>query len=202
MLAGAKAAPVPGGKTAKDGGVKLMFGGQNAGGKAGLIVAFQDRHPRLTKDRACIQIGGHRMDGAPRLGVARLQGAGVGVKAGVFRQKRGVDVQHPSLEHPDKAGGQDAHETGKAEDIGLNRLDLMPECRLERRAVGKAAMIDRCDRQAKVGGLDQTQGAGIVRGHQHRPRGVIADHVTDEGEHVRPTTGDQDGDALHNRRPV
>ena len=100
-----------------------MFLRQHAGGQSVLGIARQDRHPRLAEDRAGIKLGRHLMHGAARLGVARRQRAGMGVQAGILRQKRGVDVQHPALQSgATKSGRQDAHEAGKAEDVGLGRM--------------------------------------------------------------------------------
>jgi uncharacterized membrane protein YbaN (DUF454 family) len=104
---------------AQDLRIKPVFLRQHAGGKGFGGVARQDRNAGLSKDRAGIEFGGDQMDRGAGLGIARVERALMGVQAGIFRQERGVDIQHPAREKLHEIRGQDAHEAGKAEDVGL-----------------------------------------------------------------------------------
>ena len=89
------------------------------------------------------------MDRATGFGIARRQGALVGVQAGVFRQQRRVDVQHPALVARHKRRCQDAHEPGLGDDVRRCRIQMTGQFRLERRAVAaKGAVIHGGDRHA------------------------------------------------------
>ena len=57
-----------------------MLHRQHAGRQAFGCVTGQDRHPRLSKDRTVIQVGGHLVNRAACFLVARRDGAGVGIK--------------------------------------------------------------------------------------------------------------------------
>ena len=65
---------------------------QNPRGQRIGRVIGQNWHVRLSKDGALIKLCGDLMHGTSGLGLARLKRAGMGVKATIFRQKRGVDV--------------------------------------------------------------------------------------------------------------
>ncbi len=105
--------------------------------------------------------GGDLMHGAAGLGIARRQRAGMGVQAGILRQKRGVDVQHPAPEAVDEAGGQHAHEAGKAEDIGSRGKDRLQQVRPRNaaRSLAEGAVVDRRDGHAERRCLGQARSA-------------------------------------------
>ena len=90
---------------------------QHPGGQAFRRITRQDRHPRLAQDRPAIKLGCHLMHAAPGLGIAGLKRAGMGMQARIFRQKRGVNVQHPPLPARDEIGRQHPHEPRQTNDI-------------------------------------------------------------------------------------
>ncbi len=191
-----------GGKAAQDGGVKPVLLGQNAGGKAFGRVMRQNRHPRLPQNRAGIQFGRHLMHGAAGFRIARVDGALMGVQAGIFRQKRRVDVQHPAFEAADEGGRQDAHEARKAENVGLGCHQGLQQRGLKPRAVAaEGPVIDGSHRHAQCSRSFQPLGRRIVRQNQHRPGRMIARHVAHQRQHVRATPGNQDGDTFHKSCP-
>lgn len=198
-----KRRPVACGKSAKGGGVKAVLGGQDAGGKAVFGVAGQDGHAGLAKEGACVKVSGDFVDSAARLGIARRKGAGVGVEARVFRQKRGVDVQHPPFESLDEAGAQDAHETRKAKDIRPGGIYAFGKQRLKPRTVfAERAVIDRRNRNAQRCRFRQPFGRWIVRADKDGLGVTAFGHIPKKCQHVGATPGNQDGDALHSRRPL
>ena len=154
-----------------------MFGLKHPRGKGFIGIPRQDRHPRLTKDGACVKVCGHFVHGAACFGITCGKGAGVGVKPGVFWQKRGVDVQHPAFEAGDEIGRQDAHEARKAKDIGAGGVNVVQEFPLERQPVAaKRSVIDGGHRDAKGRGLGQAGSGGVIGGDQNGARGMIARH--------------------------
>jgi hypothetical protein len=178
-----------------------VFHCQDARGKAVLGIAGQDGQPGLAEDGAGIKVGGDFVDGAARFAVPRGKGAGVGVQAGVFRQERGMDVQHPALVATDEAGGQDAHETGEADYVGPGGVDLAGKVGLESLAVGIGAVVEGGGGDAQSGGFRKPPGGGVVRGDEDGTGGMVPRHVTHQRQHVRATPGNQDGDTLHSKRP-
>ncbi len=142
------------------------------------------------------------MHRAASLGVAGGKRAGMGVQTGIFRQERGVDVEHPPCEPVDEIRRQDPHEPGEAENVRPGGLDEFQKFRLEPRAIApERPVIDDRGRDTHVAGFREPAGGGIVGDDQDGPRRVIAGHAAAEGDHVGSPAGNQDDHTLHKRRP-
>ena len=178
-----------------------MFHREHTGGKRFGCVFRQDGHPGLAEDGACVEVGGDFMDGATCFAVFVGESAGVGVQSRILWQKRGVDVEHPALEPLDEARGQDAHEARKAKDVGLCGVDVSGEVRLESLPRRIGAVVDGGGGDAEDGCFRKAPGGGIIGGDKGGAGGMVAHHVADQSQHIRATPGNQDGDALHSRRP-
>lgn len=194
--------PVARRKAAENRRVEPVLDRKDACGKGRFIVTRQHGNPGLTEDGTGIQLGGDLVDRAAGLGIARGKGAGVGVKARISRQQRGVDVKHLPFMALNEAVGEDSHEAGKAEDVRPGSVDMAGKRGLEGFAIlAEGAMIDGGSRDTKGRGFGKTPGSGIVRGDKDRLRGVVMAHVADQRQHVRATPGDQDGDAFQESVP-
>ena len=144
---------------------------QNAGGKSVGRILGPDRHAGLTQNGAVVERGCHLMHGAPGLGIACGNGAGVGVEAAILWQKRGVDVEHATLPRGGEPCGQDAHEACEAQDVGGGGFEVCLQGRLERGAGG-------LERSVIYGG----GGAGIVLLAGEAPDGDTPDDDTRDGD--------------------
>ena len=143
------------------------------------------------------------MHRAAGFGITRLQRPLMAVQAGVFRQKRGVNVEHTALVAAHEAGGQDAHETGSGDDIGLGGVKLAGQFRLKPGTIrAEPAMIDAGGWNAQAGGFGQPRRVGLVGEHQNRAGRMVAGHRRHQRHHVRPTPRKEDGHPLHSKRPA
>ena len=165
--------------------------------EGGRGVLRQDRDAGLGQHRAVVDPLGHQVHGAAGFGVARGDGARMGVEARIQGQQAGVNVQHPSRPSPDQPGSQQPHIAGKR-----HHPDVM---RFKRRLHGTLVPLPvrtegavRDDRRGDAlgGGHSQTGRVSPVREHQdHLERGAVGVRSVDQGGHVRPRAGDQDGDS-------
>jgi hypothetical protein len=196
-----KGAAISPGKAAQDSGIQAVFLDQDTVGKGGGGVAGQDCDTDLSEDVACIKIGGHLVHRAACFGIARIKGALMRVKAGVFRQQRRVDIQNPALKPADECGGQNAHEACKAQDVGSGVEERFQQSGLERRTVGISTVGDGGGGDPEGRRTGQARGLRVVRGNKDRTGGMVAGHRADKFKHVGATPGNQDGHAPHRRRP-
>lgn len=140
-----------------------MLGDQNARGQTVRGIIRQNRDAGLTKDRSIVQHRRDQMNAGTRLGVARLDRTGMGVKPRVLGQQRWVDVQHASRKAIDEGWGQDTHKARKADDIGLGRKQRLKQSRLKRRPVTVEWMMIHCgDWNATRLGLCKTASGRVV----------------------------------------
>ena len=124
--------------------------------------------------------------------------AGVRVEAGIRRQKRGMDVDHPPCVSIDECFRQNAHETGKDDQVRRMYVDGCRERIFERIAVGIRSMVDRHRRYGAIGGDRQARRVGPVADDGHDLAGdlAVANRVEYRG-HVRAAAGDQDDQPFH-----
>ena len=187
---------LPPGKAAQHRGVEPVFGGEHPCGQSVGRVAGFHRHAGLAEDRAAVEFRRDQMHRRPGLRIACGERAGMGVQPRIFRQQRGVDVQHPSAETRHELRGQDPHEPGEAQDVGLRRQQRLEQRGLERGAVAaEGAVIDRGGGDVHRRSAGKPGGRRVVRRHQHRPRRMVAGHRADQLHHVRAAAGNQDRDA-------
>ncbi len=82
----------------------------------------------------------------------------------------------------DEARRQDAHEPGKAEDVGPRGVERFDQLAPRRRAVARRMAGDRPTPSATPSAAARASppAAGIVRQHQHRARRMVAGHALDQ----------------------
>jgi len=91
---------------------------QYARGQGRFCVARADRDSRLHDAFTAVDYLVDEVDGASGLTVSRFEGAGMGVQAGVFREKGRVYVDDPVLERADEGGLDHPHEAGEHDEVG------------------------------------------------------------------------------------
>jgi len=105
-----------GGKKLKGVGIGFVLDLEDAGGKAGFIIARQHGHHTLNEDGTIIEFGAHQMDAAAMDTNPGFERARMGVQAFEGRQKRGVDIQKPvfpAFHEPRRQNTHEASETDK-----------------------------------------------------------------------------------------
>src|SRR5918993_1367334 len=176
-------------------GIEHVLLAQHARGQCVFRVARQHRHRGLRDDRTGVELGHDVVHAAAVDAHAGFERATVGVQALEKRQKRRVDVDHPSLPTLDQPRSQHAHETRKTQDVGLMSRERRVEVALEGFAVRVGLVVDAMDGDAGV--------AGPRKACRFRPVGQHADDLgwvvriasgLDQREHVRAAPGDQDRD--------
>ena len=142
------------------------------------VIAGQDRHRLLGKDRPAVERLIDEMDGAPGDRHAVRQGVGDGVRAGERRQQRWMGVEDAPGERGEDLRPDDPHVAREHDDIGLDR----GEGRRQRRVV---TARDQRRLQPEFGGPVE-RGAGPVGEDQRNP---AADLVTVDGGRQRSQIG-------------
>jgi hypothetical protein len=105
----------------------------------------------LAKNGAAIQDICHLVDAASGLRVSGVYRAGVGVKAGILWQKRWMNVQYSPGPPGDEDWCQDAHKTGKANDIWSCCLKNKVKLGLKGFSIlSERAMINDSGRNSKI----------------------------------------------------
>src|SRR5271169_6106881 len=99
--------------------VEPMLGGKDARRQAPLVVIRVHRYHGLGDDRPGVDFGTHKMHRTTGKAHASSQRLALRMKPGERRQQRGMDIDHTIAPSFDKAGIEDAHEAGEA-----NQLDL------------------------------------------------------------------------------
>ena len=165
-------------------------------------VSFEDRHTGLAQNWPVIKGGGHLMHAAPMLGIARLKGARMGVQPFVFRQKRGVDIDHPTRPLVDKPTRQNPHKACKADHVGRKGFERLRNRGLKRHSVpSKGAMI-HCDCRHTVL-LRPRQSRCIRTIGQDDTRHALMPcprHIIQQRHHVGAATRDEHRNPHHQTR--
>src|SRR5580704_10662052 len=84
--------------------------------------------------------------------IHRFEGAVVGMKARVFREKRRMDVEYPAGVAGDKLRRQDAHETRKHNELRSPRVERLAQRPFETLFIVRARPRDRESLDAEVSG--------------------------------------------------
>lgn len=112
-------------------GVDRVFLGQNARRQACFVIVIEHRHGRLHDDRAMIECGRDKMNGATVHLDALIQRAPMRVQAGEGRQQRRMDVDQPASETRYEPVAQNPHETGQYDEIGRKSIDYLGQGGIE-----------------------------------------------------------------------
>ncbi|MNZ47781.1 hypothetical protein D3C78_655070 [compost metagenome] len=130
--------------------------------------------------------------------VTSLDGALVGVQALVFRQQRGVDVDHPPGEVTHQIGTQDPHKAGQHHQIRLIVRHQGEQGDVILRPAGKLLLGQDGCRHSGFFGANQTIGIGPVADDaDHFTGNLAAGAVVEKGLQVAAVAGDQHQDPFH-----
>ena len=103
-------------------------------------VVPQHRHGSLNDDRPVVEILGNEMHCAPVYPYAVVQCPRVGIEPAIGRQQRGMDIDQFALIPGYEIHAQDAHKSGKRDNIRIVCIDRSGQRVIETFAVGMVAM--------------------------------------------------------------
>ena len=122
----------------------------------------------------------------------------MGIEALEGRQQGRVDVEYAPLPFPDEIGGEQAHETGQADEIDAVSFECRLHCAFEPGAIlAESRVVD--DLGGNAGSARNQKAAGIrpVGNDQHDFSGItFVFRSLDERSHIGAAAGDEHGDAL------
>lgn len=171
-----------------------MFLLQNPRGKAVRGIARLNGHFGTPQHLATVKGRSHQMHRAASLFITCSEGAGVGIEAFVFGQKRGVDIEHLALPFGDKLRAEHPHEPSQTDDIRGMREEVPVQRILKFGAAAVSTMINHESGNAPRGGFGQPASLGIVGPDHNSARRVIASHRVNQPLHIRAAARNQDGD--------
>ena len=172
-----------------------MFDGKDAGGNVVGRVAVKYRHDALRNNRAAVQLGCNKMDGAASNTAAGFKGAFVGMQAGEGGEDGRVDVDQAVLVMGAEFGREDAHKACEDDQIRLIGIDFLHHGLVESKAAGEVFVVEAVGNDAALGCPSQT-GSGFAVAEDGGDAGVGNGGI-DDGLHIAAAAGDKDNDVFH-----
>lgn len=130
-----------------------MLSGQHSGLEQLSGVTGLDRHVSLANDGSTVYDLGDEMDSTAGFGLSGSQCLPDRIDAGELGQEARMCVQQLPVISLCEPAGQNTHETGQNNQIGLVAVDDLGQYPIERLSIGKSLVLDNLDRNGAFAGV-------------------------------------------------